>query len=342
MKIRKSRMLLFGLRRFLQGPGGSHHTSTAGNSGHADLAVGKALKRSSSTMALPVAIGFVFLWNALLLFFTGCSSLPKKIEPQLQVEADIRMNRAREAQNRGDHEVALAFYLDAYEFYTRMDLVQGKINAGLSISRQYFYLNQKVESRKWLRRASELIESAMPEMQIWEQILMIETAFTESKFQQVVELASKVLPVEKNLEVETEILCYLMVSKARLNKDYNGELSRIQTMLPILHKRFRKRKLDDSEVLSLGYYYCGYIFSSVEIDWQKALRFFMSAKEIDGLIGNSYGVGKDLFAIGRCYEGLKESTQASGYFLRSLEVFRLLGDDDMIKKVERKLDVLKK
>ena len=54
------------------------------------------------------------------------------------------------------------------------------------------------------------------------------------------------------------------------------------------------------------------------------LAYFEKAKEIDGLLDNPAGLGKDLYSLGQCYEKLGSSKKAASSFRRAAEIFDLL------------------
>lgn len=267
-----------------------------------------------------------------------CSSLPKKIQPQSFTFAEMQMKFAREAQKQQNFNRALRLYLEAYDLFTGIDYIEGKINAGLSIARQYFYLDKPGESKKWLNRAGDLIESNLPQMAGVKTILLIEMAFEKNDYQKVIEISASTSTL--NPEWQIEILCYTMVSKAQLNRDYQPEFKRVQAELPKLQKRFDKRRMNDPEVLSFVYYYTGYIHS-IEKNWQSALLYFEKAKEIDGLMDNPSGLGKDLYSLGLCYEKLGLLKKAASSYQRAAEIFTLLKDAEAAEKAKKRAGSLR-
>lgn len=281
---------------------------------------------------------WLILYCLLCLLMVCCSSLPKKIEPQSFTFAEMKMKFAREAQKQQDFNRALRLYLEAYDLFTGIDDIEGKINAGLSIARQYFYLDKPDESKMWLSRAGDLIESNLPQMAGTKTILLVEMAFEKNDYQKVIEISAAA--AAPNLEWQMEILCYAMVSKAQLNRDYQPEFKWVRTELPKLKKRFDKRKMNDPEVLSFVYYYTGYIYS-IEKDWQSALLYFEKAKEIDGLMDNPAGLGKDLYSLGQCYEKLGSFKKAASSFRRAAEIFNLLKDTESAGKAKKRAESLK-
>ena len=274
----------------------------------------------------------------LCLLMIGCSSLPKKIEPQSFTFAGMKMKFAREAQKQQNYNRALRLYLEAYDLFTGIDDIEGKINAGLSIARQYFYLDKPEESQKWLNRAGDLIEIDFPQMEGAKTILLVEMAFEKNDYREVIEISAA--SSTANLEWQMEILCYVMVCKVQLNRDYQPEFKRLRAELPKLQKRFKKRRMDDPEVLSFVYYYTGYIHS-IEKNWQSALLYFEKAREIDGLMDNPAGLGKDLYSLGQCYEKLGSFRKAAGSFRRAAEIFNLLKDSAAAEKAKKRAESLK-
>jgi tetratricopeptide (TPR) repeat protein len=272
------------------------------------------------------------------LLMVCCSSLPKKIESQSFTFAEMKMKFARETQKQQDFNRALRLYLEAYDLFTGIDYIEGKINAGLSIARQYFYLDNPEESKKWLNRAGDLIESNLPRMAGAKSILLVEMAFEKNDYQKVIEISAATST--QNLEWQIEILCYAMVSKAQLNRNYQPEFKRVRAELPKLQKRFDKRRMNDPEVLSFVYYYTGYIHS-IEENWQSALLYFEKAKEIDGLMDNPAGLGKDLYSLGQCYEKLGSFKKAASSFRRAAEIFVLLKDAAAAEKAKKRAESLK-
>lgn len=282
---------------------------------------------------------------AAVLILSGCSSLPKEIEPQSLTFANMKMKHARETQKRQEYARALLLYKDAYDLFTRLDFIRGKINSSLAIARQFFYLDKPEETKKWLNKASDLIETHMPRLETPRSILLMEMAFAKKDYKKVIDIAEQAVATaqEQNLEWQTEILCYAMVAKAQLRLDYQWEFDRVQSAIIQLQKQFDKRKTNDPEVLGFAYYYTGYIYSTYEKNWSQALVFFEKAKEIDSLIDNPYGVGKDLYSLGRCYEELGFFRKAVSSFDRAGEVFGLLDDAEMVEKAKKRAEsVLKK
>ncbi len=277
--------------------------------------------------------GFLVVVLLCVLYLIGCSSLPKKMEPRSLVFAGMKMRLARVAQQQHDFLHALALYGEAYSYFTSIDDIQGKIAAGLSIARQYFYLEQPAETEKWLNQISTLIESTAPQMVVARELLLIEMAFAKEEFQKVITLAAAIHT--GNLEWQMEIRCYAMVAKAKLKQDYKVEFAQVQAGFAELQKRFEKRNLGDAEVLSLGYYYTGYIYS-LEEKWPLGLEFFEKARSIDSVMDNSYGLGKDLYSLGRCYEKLGDRKKAISSYNRATEIFILLKDDIMAKKAKER------
>jgi len=98
--------------------------------------------------------------------------------------------------------------------------------------------------------------------------------------------------------------------------------------------------MEDPEVLSFVYYYTGYIHS-VEKNWQSALLYFEKAKEIDGLMDNPAGLGKDLYSLGQCYEKLGSFKKAASSFRRAAEIFNLLKDAGSAEKAKKRAESLK-
>jgi len=281
---------------------------------------------------------WLIFYSLFFLLMVSCSSLPKKVEPQSFTFAQMKMKFAREAQKQQNFDRALRLYLEAYDLFTAIDDIEGKINAGLSIARQYFYLDNPGESKTWLNRAGDLIENNLPQMAGAKAILLVEMAFEKNDYQKVIEISAATST--PNLEWQMELLGYTLAAKAQLNRDYQPEFKRVQAELPGLQKRFNKGRMDDPEVLSFVYYYTGYIYS-IEKNWQSALAYFEKAKEIDGLMDNPAGLGKDLYSLGQCYEKLGSIKKAASSYGRAAEIFNLLKDAESAEKANMRAEALK-
>lgn len=262
----------------------------------------------------------------------GCSSLPKVEEPRSLDFARMKMRLGRDAQQRCDYERAVIFYREAYDFFTRIDDIKGKIESSLSMARQYFYLDRAAEKDLWLNRASELIDNNMPDMAGAKAVLSVEMAFAGGNFQKVVDIVEGINT--EDLEWRAELLCMAMVSGAKLKQDYWPWFRRVLSLLPDLEKRFKKGKIEDAGVLSLVYYYSGYIYS-IEGKWREAAHYFEQARTVDSRIDNTYGLGNDLFALARCYEKLGLAFRSKDSYRRASEIFELLGDKEMLEKLKK-------
>lgn len=273
----------------------------------------------------------------ILLWVSACSSLPKKIESRTMTFAAMKMRLAQEAQKGKDFLRAARLFGEAYDDFTRIDDIKGKIDSGLSIARQYFYLGKLKESKEWLKRASELMDGNFSYMQASRSLLMIEMAFEKMDYKEVIRVAGTV--ATENEQWNLEVLCYAMVSRMHLNLDYSADLVELDLSLPRLHKRFKKHKLEDPEVLSLAYYYKGYIHVKKKM-WQSALTALENARSIDTTLDNSYGLAKDLFLMGRCYREMAMTTKAISCYTRSAEIFLLIKEPDMAKRSQAKVKSL--
>jgi tetratricopeptide (TPR) repeat protein len=271
---------------------------------------------------------------AVMGLLTACSSLPQKVESTSLSFAGLKMKVARDAQRQQGYERALGFYREAYDLFTRSDDLKGKINAALAVARQYYHLGKQSESKKWLIRAAGLIDTGLPKMRGALAILNVEMAFDKGEYRQVINIVSDVLTF--NFEWHMELLCYSMVAKAKLKQDYEFEFQELLKGLKDLRKLFKKGNLVDFEVLSLCYYYSGYIYS-LKDNWQTALLNFQQARNIDALLDNTYGIGKALVAMGQCYEKLNQPKYAKGTYQRAIEIFTLLNDKAMIHKIKKKI-----
>jgi tetratricopeptide (TPR) repeat protein len=127
-----------------------------------------------------------------------------------------------------------------------------------------------------------------------------------------------------------------MASKAKLGLDFEPEFQQVREGLEKLRKLYEKGELNDIEVLSLAHYYSGYI-SGLRQEWQQALAHFEHARRIDAGLDNTYGVGKALMGIGKCYEKLGFQQKAWGCYQRAEEIFILLNDQAMVRKIKKKI-----
>jgi len=250
----------------------------------------------------------------------------------------MKMKFAREAQKQQNFNRALRLYLEAYDLFTGVDDIEGKIDAGLAVARQYFYLDNLEEAKMWLSRAGDLIRTERPQMEGAKTILLVEMAFEKNDFPKVIEISDAAST--PNIEWQMEILCYSLVCKAQSNLDYQPEFKRVQAGLPGLRKRFDKGRMADPEVLSFAYYNTGYIYT-IEKNWQSALVYFEKAKELDGLMDNPAGLGKDLYSLGQCHEKLGSFKKAASSYRRAAEIFNLLKDAESSEKANKRAESLK-
>lgn len=302
-----------------------------------------------STLAAKITAILAFL---IIVGLTACSSLPKNVPNRSQTFANIKMTLARDMQKKQDYSDALRLYKDAYDYFTRVDDIKGKIQAALSIARQNYYLDKTPDTQKWIKIAGDLIRTYYPQMEDEKNILLIEMAFGKQDYNEVIKIAeardaSLDTPAKshkniENPEFQAEILCYTVVSKALLASkyDYKPGLTQLQTLLNKLQEKFDKKGMDDPETLSVGYYYLGYIYGTVEKNWKNAMIFFEKARDVDSKIDNAYGLGKDLFSLGQCYKATGIINEARSSYQRALEIFELLKNNEMIEKTSKELENL--
>jgi tetratricopeptide (TPR) repeat protein len=166
-------------------------------------------------------------------------------------------------------------------------------------------------------------------------------AFAKNDYKTVIDIAENAAAYAHDMEREMEILCFVMVSKSRLKQNHEAEFKHVREGLAELEKRFDKGKLQDPEVLSLAYYYTGYIYG-IQEKWEPALLHFKEAKTIDGQIDNAHGLAKDLYSMGRCYRKLDLNKEAATAYHSAAEVFTLLKDTAMAEKAKKITESLRK
>lgn len=271
------------------------------------------------------------------LLLVSCSSLPRYITGETRQQADRNFQLGQRAENSCEYSRALSYYARAYHDYTSIDHLRGKVQAGLSLARQYYLLGDSLNHQLWLDNLDLLISSEMQEMQPVLDLHLIEIAYLEKDFRKVISLASSWQSA--NMEWEAQRLSYLLLSQAAKGDFSNQEFAELKKLLPGLQKNFRKGRLLDPGVYSYALYTSGYLLTC-RSEWEQAETFFQRAYEADLKLENTSGLASDLFALANCLENLKENYRAKSCYSRAAEIYLQLEDVEMAKRAQARAEGL--
>ncbi|MBN1948502.1 MAG: hypothetical protein JW784_02040, partial [Candidatus Cloacimonetes bacterium] len=238
---------------------------------------------------------FTSLFLLVILLLISCSSLPRYVTGETRQQADRNFQLGQKAENSCDYTRAHSYYARAYHDYTSIDHLQGKVQAGLSLARQYYLLGDSLNHQQWLDYLDLLISSEMQQMQPALDLHLIEIAYLEKDFRKAISLASRWQSI--NMEWEAQRLSYLLLSQAAKGDFSSQEFAELKKLLPGLYKNFRKGRMLDPGVYSYALYTSGYLLTC-RSEWEPAEAFFRQAYETDLKLENTSGLASDLFALG--------------------------------------------
>jgi len=279
----------------------------------------------------------IILLGIVLLF--GCSTLPDYIESQSVMDANDTMQRAQDAEAEGLYTQALHLYENAYDLYSSVDNIKGIIISGIAIARQYYYLGDMEDFQQWITKMDTIIESECSNLLVLKVLLMMEVAFDQEDYSQVLVLSD--LTETDNKEYNIEVQCYRLLSLLKTDQTYEVEFEMIDKKLGSLKRMFNKNKLNDPKIVSYAAYTLGYALSRQE-KWLDAIEYFEEAHHYDQLIENESGLADDVYAMGICYQNLGDKEKALSAFIRAKEMYENLLDEEMCTDAQQKIDTLTK
>ncbi|HEX38043.1 MAG TPA: tetratricopeptide repeat protein [Candidatus Cloacimonetes bacterium] len=274
-----------------------------------------------------------------ILIFVGCSTLPDYIESQSVMDANDTMQRAQDAEEEGLYTQALHLYENAFDLYSGVDNIKGIIISGIAIVRQYYYLEDMQTYQQWLTKIDTIIESEHSNLMVLKVLLMMEVAFDQEDYSQVLMLSK--LAQTDNKEYNTEVQCYRLLSLLKSDQSYEEEFEIIDKNLGSLKRMFNKNKLNDPKIVSYAAYTLGYALSRQQ-KWLDAIEYFEEAHHYDQLIENESGLADDVYVMGICYQNLGDKERALSAFIRAKEMYENLLDEGMSAAAQQKIDSLTK
>ncbi len=276
----------------------------------------------------------IFLLSIVIL--VGCSTLPNYIESQSIMDANDTMQRAQDAEADGRYTQALHLYENAFELYSSVDNIKGVIISGIAIARQYYYLGDMETYEQWIDKIDTII-SSKSDMMVLKTLLLMEVAFDQENYTQVLKLSD--LTDSDHKEYNTEVQCYRLLSLLKTDQLYEKEFETIDRNLGSLKRMFNKEKLNDPKIVSYAAYTLGYALSKQQ-KWLDAIEYFEDAHYYDQLIENESGLADDVYALGICYQNLGDKEKALSAFLRAKEMYDLLLDKEMSASAQQKIEIL--
>ncbi|MBN2017976.1 MAG: hypothetical protein JW794_07615 [Candidatus Cloacimonetes bacterium] len=264
----------------------------------------------------------------------ACSSLPKYVELQSTKDANEITKRAQKVEADGKYFQAQLLFEKAYDLYSSVDNLKGIIISGLSVARQYYYLDNMEQYDDWYMKMSVIAHNDAPDLIPLLYLLQMEVAFDKEEYGRVITLS---LAVETNQkEMQTELLSYRLLALLKTEQPYNQEFDKVKRNIPALRSMFKKNKLDDPKIIPYAAYTLGYALSK-EKQWIKAIEFFEIAHEYDQLIENTGGLADDVYAIGVAYENLMDAEMALSCYIRARDMYVIIDDEEMSAVAEARI-----
>ena len=266
-----------------------------------------------------------------LLFFGSCSHIPKNYVPEgnLKKEANRLIKQAQYNELQNNRDLAKHFYECSYQKFTLIDDIEGKLNCLFGLARQDFYLGNKITADEHIKQAYLMINSAEPSMMIDYYLYKIETAFYEDKYDSVLVYTEKISNQES--EVATQILCYKLIIKRRMETVNSDDLSNLISATESLERKYKNNELKDQSAISFCYYTIGYLQSGFA-NFKQASKWYKKALSADQDNENTSGIALDLEALGYINDQLKAYDFASTYYTRSAEIYQLLNQPELAKE----------
>jgi len=277
-----------------------------------------------------------FLFISILIVF-GCSSIPKRQIPNALLEAQRYLKSAGEAELNLQNKRALNLFEKAYNSFTRIDNLEGKIKAGLGMATIYHRMEDKTNHDLWLNKIKDFAYLNKKDMLPLIKLHEIKIAYETERLKTVLEL-TRSFP-DHSLIWNLESNAYRSLALIKSDQDYETEKKIINSNLGKIEKLFQKNRLEEPELYPFLLYTSGYI-ATADQSWEEAISLFKDARRADQELANSLGIADDLYALAKCYEILLENELAIDYYQRAREIYCLIADSKNCQECARKLDFL--
>lgn len=304
---------------------------------------------------------WLFLLNSALIILWGCYKAPVE-KPYYVSEIHDLISRAEKAYERRDFERSISLYKEALQ---KSRLIQDDRTSGIiliNLSRILSSQNRVEEAKRSIETARELLKRNREIKIFWGDIreagvdgITLEGLFEELDFE---EARVKFIGNEE-LEGIANSLRHLIDSK-------NNSI-KIRSLNLLARVYLRQGKLEEAEPLILeslklnsgfsrteeanSYRILGEIYlnkiSGVAGENEcsplcrdqtgSAESYLLRALSIDRELGLPEKIGLDMELLARLYKKTGQVERAKDYFIRSLEIWRGLGDDERIKELLKEL-----
>ncbi|MCF8413395.1 MAG: tetratricopeptide repeat protein [Melioribacteraceae bacterium] len=230
----------------------------------------------------------------------------------------------------GDTESALAVYKEAFNKFSMIDDLEGKVLSSLYISGTYNVMEQFDEANEWFDKASNYSEGS------YESILTLtkcEQLYQRKNYEEILNLiSSKTIESYQN-EIQLQLDSYELLSAQALNKT-------IESLRDELISNYNSNEINTvPEIKSFLGFSIGksYFYSG---EFSKANQYLSEALSIDKELANTPAIAETLFMLGLNSEAMGDITEARTYFQRSYESYSSINSFRKMSEIEKKIDSL--
>ncbi|HNX01337.1 MAG TPA: hypothetical protein PKK33_08235 [Candidatus Cloacimonadota bacterium] len=273
------------------------------------------------------------------LVLTGCSSFYYQPDQKMLKQANIFMQNGQTLEEDSQYLNALNTYMEAYKRYSLIDKLDGKAQAMLSLSREYYRLGDMKNFNTWRDSVTTLINLKLPQLKDQLNVLDIEINFRNGNYEKVIELSKKYN--SKDYKAGTEMCSYRLISKTKLNLTVGSESFYLKRDISKLSKLYKKHKLDDPSILAYAYYSLGYFYTN-QTKYTKAFGYLNKAYAIDQSEEHYSDIADDVYLMGFIYEKRNQIELARNSYMRALEIGTQTKDQELISRVNQRLNHLPK
>jgi tetratricopeptide (TPR) repeat protein len=265
----------------------------------------------------------------------SCSSLPRnQLSPAVR-EADNIFRMGNSFKSKGEYRDALHSFRVANQRYSALDHQEGVISSKIALITTSLKIDRSYPYPQDIQALAEYVMSTKPEFSDNLLLLKVEVAYLVEDMGTILELTEGFKG--DDVILESQIIGYRMLALIEIGEQAESEFRVMGNNLSKLRRNYRRLKGGDDGVYSYINYLAGY-YESKQSRWKKAEPYFLRSLEADKKADYSGGIAKNLYSLARVYHKLDRVGLAGEYYLRAANVYRSLGNEEMLRRINLTLE----
>jgi hypothetical protein len=268
----------------------------------------------------------------LVILFSSCSKLPKKIVPQAKLNADQTLILAQRTEYQ--FENAALLFKSAWQQYRTMADIEGQLSALSGLGRVALQQSDLLAYHHYLQSMQDLVDTIDSTKSYHPVILELNRLHREKKWQELVEFTRIESFYPRTAKMQ--ILAFQIQANTYLRNVNKSDINRLTSWQKKYARRLTNRRYSHPQIVANASYTLAFYHYS-ERNIERAKHFVHEAKKIDYQYGFFYNYAFDLWLEANIAIQTKAFYQAEILLHQAKIIFQEYHDESMVKKIEKNL-----